>query len=247
MLVRVTSATPWGIEARPVEAQVDVSLAPPRFRIDGLPGTAVRESRERVRHAIERSGYELPPRSVACRLTPADLPKQAPYFDLALALGLLSALGELPAEALRGRLVCGELGFDGSVRSVRGALALAELAVRQGLRELIVPAEGAGEAAALAEVPVIPVRSLSDAVEHLAGRSPVAGAHATTAATEPLATGLDLSDVRGCEPAKRALEVAAAGGHHLLMIGTPGSGKTMLARRLAGILAPLRRLESIAV
>ncbi|MCP3962311.1 MAG: YifB family Mg chelatase-like AAA ATPase [bacterium] len=247
MLARVQSATPWGIEARLVEVEVDVSVGLPRFRITGLSETAVRESRERVRRAIGTSGYELPPRAVTCRLPPVDLPKQSCYFDLAIALGLLAAVGELPAEALNGTLLCGELAFDGSVRPLRGALALAELAAGEALRELIVPARSAAEAAVAEGVKVIPVCSLTEAVEHLAGRAPIAAARASDELAEAGTKHLDLSDIRGCEAAKRALEVAAAGGHHLLMVGPPGSGKTMLARRLPGILPPLGQAESVAV
>ncbi len=247
MLVRMKSATPWGIEARLVDVEVDVALGLPGVQILGLSQTAVRESRHRVLSAIKTSPYDLPPRAVSFRLSPSDQPKQADGLDLAMAVALLAAVGELPEDALRGRLVCGELSFDGSVRPIRGSLAIAELAAREGLRELLVPAANAREAAALGGVSVIPVRSLAEAVEHLAGCSPVAPAAPSEDSVASVAGGLDLSEVRGCEAAKRALEVAAAGGHHLLMIGPLGSGKTMLARRLAGILPPLEREESIAL
>ncbi len=246
MLARTNSATPWGIDARRVHVEVDVHLGNPQVEILGLPRHSTRESRERVRRALEASAFELPPRRVTVNLAPADLEKQASHLDLAIAIAWLAALGELPPEALEKRLICGELGLDGSVRPVRGALAVAELAAVGKVQELVLPAESAAEAAALGTVTTIGVRSLQEAVEHLRGDVPIA-ATATLAMTERPADRLDLAEIKGQEPAKRALEVAAAGGHSLLMVGPPGAGKTMLARRLPGILPPLRRNEALAV
>ncbi len=246
MLARTRSATPWGVDARPVEVEVDVCIGIPLLQIVGLSQHSARESRERVGRALKASGFDVPPRRVTVNLAPADLEKRASNLDLPIAIALLAALGEVPHEALERRLFWGELGFDSTVRPVGGALAVAELAAAKSMRELVLPAANAGEAAALAAVPAIGVRSLREAVEHLRGDRPLAAA-ATPLMTQLPADRLDLADIRGHEPAKRALEVAAAGGHHLLMVGPPASGKTMLARRLVGILPPLDRREMLAV
>ena len=219
----------------------------PQMQIVGLPDASVRESRERVRSAIKNCGFDLPPRVVVVNLAPADLKKEGNHLDLAIAVALLAALGAIPPEALQNRLLCGELGLDGSVRPIRGGLAIADCATRSGMHELLLPAANSGEAAALGSIPVIPLRSLAEAVEHMAGTVPIAADRPTE--LEPLATleGPDLAEVRGQAAAKRALEVAAAGGHNLVFVGPPGSGKTMLARRLPPILPPLSLAESIAV
>ena len=246
MLARATAATPWGIEARPIQIEVDVRRGLPQTQIVGLPDTAVRESRERVRAAVKNCGFDLPPRAVTINLAPADLKKEGNHLDLGIALTLLAAYGELPEERLEGRLCCGELGLDGGVRPIRGGLAIGELAKRLDVRELLLPAASAAEAAALDDLPVVGVAGLAEAIDHLAGgrRLPAARALAADAAPggEP-----DLADIRGQQTARRALEVAAAGGHNLLLIGPPGSGKTMLARRMPGLLPPLTAAEAITV
>lgn len=246
MMARATTATPWGIDALAVQVEVDVRLGLPQVLLVGLPDAAVRESRDRVRAAIKNCGFELPPRSVVINLAPADLRKEGNHLDLAIALALLAAFGHLPQQALDGRLMGGELGLDGTVRSVRGALALADLGSTLGCREVLLPPASAQQAAALHGVPVIAVASLTEAVEHLRGTRCLSAAVPAVPGVGT-APAFDLAEIRGQASAKRALEVAAAGGHNLLLMGPPGSGKTMLARALPGLLPPLSRHEAIAV
>ncbi len=247
MLAFATAATPWGVDALPVELEVDCRPGLPQMQIVGLPDAAIRESRERVRSALRNCGFAVPPRSVVVSLAPADLRKEGNHLDLAIALALLVAFEKLPQETLDGRLISGELGLDGSLRPVRGGLAMAQLADERGCRELLLPAANVAEAAGWGRGCVVGVKNLLELVDHLTGVAPVAATPPPDFPGQSREGGADLAEVRGQEGAKRALEIAAAGGHNVLLLGPPGSGKTMLARRVPGILPPLSREEAIAV
>jgi magnesium chelatase family protein len=225
-----------GVTSPPVEVEVDLAGGLPALTIVGLPETAVREAKDRVRAALVNSGYEFPTARVTVNLAPADLPKDGGRFDLPMALGILTASGQLPPEAVAGREFLGELTLDGRLRPIRGVLAAA-LGLSPGdTTELVVPEDNAAEAAVAGTVPAHGAPSLNAATAHLRGEAPLPPARPGTPET---AAPPDLADVRGQAPAKRALEVAAAGGHGLLLSGPPGAGKTLLARCLPGILPPL--------
>ncbi len=246
MLAHCHSACTHGVDGAPTEVEVHVRNATPRFDVVGLPDAAGREARDRVRSAIVNSGFPFPTGQLLVNLAPADTPKVGPVHDLPMALGILAASGLLAPELLAERLLFGELSLDGRLRPVRGAFLLASTATQRGLREAVVPAANASEAALAAGVPVRGARTLTDAVLHLTGSRPLPAAAARIPVRDR-PNDRDFAEVRGQETVKRALVVAAAGGHNVLMVGPPGAGKTLLAERFPDLLPSLGRTDALAV
>ena len=244
MFAKVTSLGLSGLAGYVVQVEADLSSGLPQFTLVGLPDSAVKESSERVRSAVKNLHYPWPSSRITINLAPADVRKTGPVYDLPLLVGLLAAQSVLPVPAPH-QAFLGELGLDGTLRPVTGVLPMALAAVTLGVTELFLPAENAAEAAEAAGLTVYPARMASDVVRHLCGEEAITPAAPGGFDEAGTWLGPDMADVRGQAEARRALEIAAAGGHNLLLVGPPGTGKSMLAKRLPGILPPLSYEEAL--
>lgn len=253
MLAIVNTCAVIGLDGQIVEVQTDFNprAALPSFNLVGLPGVAVRESKDRARSAIRNSGLRFPNKAYVVNLSPADIHKQGPSYDLAIAIGILAATDQIPLHVLDNAMFIGELSLDGGIRHVQGVLPMVYTAMQQGLDTVYVPEADAAEAALIQDITIIPVQSIGQLVEHLYQLNPIKPFESDMNGQDkarPLADGVeDFADIRGQEHVKRALEVAAAGNHNILMSGPPGAGKSLQARALAGILPALTMQESLEV
>ncbi len=247
MLARIFSCAVLGLDGVIVEVEVDLANGLPGVIIVGLPDTAVQESRERVQSAIKNSGLLFPRKHVRVNLAPASVRKEGPSYDLPIALGILAASEQIPIDLLQNILVVGELSLDGSVRHVRGVLPMAALAVEKGFHRILVPEEDAAEAALIPDLEVIPIHNLEKICEALNGTTKIEIKKTSENDSLPAWQLTDFREIKGQEHVKRALEIAAAGGHNILMIGPPGAGKTLMARALPSILPSMTIQESLDV